>query len=248
MMRQTTVARRRIHGARGARGERGFTLIELLAAITLLAVLAAVLAGTVRGAERSTTSATDVVERTEQYSRAQAFLREHVAGMLPLRWRKDALQPLKFDGRADRMTYLAPVTSQIAEGGLTWWQLIVARDGSPARSKLLLRRQPIDPEEKQVPDLSTTPEPIMLADNIESLAISYFDAGDDPLNNPDAGTWLNAWDENARTPTMVNIRVTEVGGKRWPDLIVPLKLTQALGCNFDFQRQRCIISNTAAQR
>ncbi|HPV23019.1 MAG TPA: prepilin-type N-terminal cleavage/methylation domain-containing protein, partial [Casimicrobium sp.] len=39
----------------------GFTLIELLAAITLLALLATILMGTVRGAERSVSAATDLV-------------------------------------------------------------------------------------------------------------------------------------------------------------------------------------------
>ena len=237
----TTACRSRVHA-------RGFTLIELLAAITLLALLTAILMGTVRGAERSTSAATDVVERTEQYSRAQAFLREHLAGVLPMRWRREVGQPLKFAGRADSLVYLAPITSQIAIGGVNWWQLTLAKtSGNPPRGQLVLRRAAPDPEEKAVPEIPAA-DAIVLADNIESLAISYFDAGDDPLNNPDAGTWLNAWDENARTPTMVNIRVTEVGGKRWPDLIIPLKLTQALGCNFDFQRQRCLISNTAAQR
>jgi hypothetical protein len=30
-------------------------------------------------------------------------------------------------------------------------------------------------------------------------------------------------------------------------LTVPLKLSQALGCNFDFQRQRCIIQGTVTR-
>ena len=70
------------------RRAHGFTLIELLAAITLLALLTAILMGTVRGAERSTSAATEVGERTEQYSRTQAFLREHLASLLPMRWRR----------------------------------------------------------------------------------------------------------------------------------------------------------------
>ena len=40
--------------------------------------------GAVRGAERSTSAATEVGERTEQYSRTQAFLREHLASLLPI--------------------------------------------------------------------------------------------------------------------------------------------------------------------
>ena len=226
--------------------QRGFTLIELIAAITLLAVLTTILMGTVRGAERSTTAANDAVERTEQYARTQAFLREHISGVLPLRWRREVSQPLKFSGKQTTLTYFAPVTSQIAEGGVMWWQLAVAT--SQQKSQLVLRRQPYDPEEKVVPDLSAAEQPIVLADNISALTISYFDPGDDPLNNPDAGVWVDAWDENARMPSIIAIRVTEAGDKRWPDLFVPVKLSQAIGCNFDYQRQRCIIQNVAPAR
>lgn len=223
------------------RQQHGFTLIELIAAITLLAVLTTILMGIVRGAERSTTAANDSVERTEQYARTQAFLREHISGVLPLRWRREVSQPLKFSGKQSSLTYFAPVTSQIAEGGVMWWQLAIAK--SQRKSQLVLRRQPADPEEKTVPDLSAAEQPIVLADNIDALSISYFDPGDDPLNNPDSGTWVDSWDENSRMPSIIAIRVTEAGDRRWPDLYVPVKLSQALGCNFDYQRQRCIIQS-----
>jgi general secretion pathway protein J len=226
---------------------RGFTLIELLAAITLLGLLAAILMGTVRGAERSTTAATDVVERTEQYARTQAFLRDHIGGALPLRWRREVNQPLKFSGKQNTLTYFAPVTSQIAEGGVMWWQLAVAKPSNANKgSQLVLRRLPVVPDEKAVPDLASA-DAIVLADNIDALTIAYFDPGDDPLTNPDGGTWLDSWDENARMPTLITLRVTEAGNRKWPDLTVPLKLSQALGCNFDFQRQRCIIQGAATR-
>lgn len=227
--------------------QRGFTLIELLAAMTLLGLLAAILMGTVRGAERSTTAATDVVERTEQYARTQAFLRDHIGGALPMRWRREVSQPLKFSGKQNTLTYFAPVTSQIAEGGVMWWQLAVGKSSSSGKGgQLVLRRQPTDPDEKAVPDLSSA-EPIVLADHIDALTISYFDVGDDPLTNPDAGVWVDSWDENARMPMLIKIQITETGERRWPELIVSLKLSQALGCNFDFQRQRCIIQSTGAR-
>ena len=220
---------------------RGFTLIELLAAITLLALLATILMGTVRGAERSVSAATDLVERTEQYARSQNFLREHIAGALPLRWRKEPGQPLKFDGKADSITYLAPVTSQIAEGGVMWWQLTVARsNGAVPRNQLVLKRVAQDPEDKAVPEVSAA-DAIVLADGIDALKLAYFDVGPDPLTEPDTGTWVDSWSENSRMPSMVSIRVTEQGGREWPELLVPLRLTQALGCNFDFQKQRCIL-------
>lgn len=221
--------------------QRGFTLVELLAAMILLALLAGILMGTVRGAERSTGAANDLAERTEQYARTQAFLSDHIIGTLPLRWRREVGQPLKFAGTHESLTYLAPVTSQIAEGGVLWWQLAVAK--GPKQGQLVLRRVAPDPEEKTVPDLSSA-DPIVLADHIDSMTISYFDAGEDPLTNPDSGTWVDDWNENTRMPSMLKISVVETPNRRWPDLVIPFRLTQAMGCNWDFQRQRCVIQGT----
>ncbi|HPV23875.1 MAG TPA: hypothetical protein PLJ65_06850, partial [Casimicrobium sp.] len=170
-----------------------------------------------------------------------SFLREHIAGALPLRWRKEPGQPLKFDGKADSITYLAPVTSQIAEGGVMWWQLTVARsNGAVPRSQLVLRRVAQDPDDKAVPEVPAT-DAVVLADGVDAVKLAYFDVGPDPLTEPDTGTWVDSWSENSRMPSMVSIRVTEQGGREWPELLVPLRLTQALGCNFDFQKQRCIL-------
>jgi general secretion pathway protein J len=226
-----------------ANDSRGFTLIEVLAAMTLLALLATVLLGTVRNAEQSTTAATNANERSEQYTRTHQFLSEHIANALPLRWRREASQPLKFAGSNNSITYLAPITSFIADGGVMWWQLGLRSNGE--KKQLTLTRLPQDPEAKEVPDLREG-EVIVLADKIDGLALSYFDPGDEPVSQPEAGSWVDAWDENARMPSLVRVRITEVGGYRWPELIVPLKISQAIGCNFDFAKQRCIISNTTA--
>ncbi len=232
-------------GSGSAQHLRGFTLIEVLAAMILFALLATILLGTVRNAEQSTTATTTSNERSEQYTRTHAFLSEHIANTLPLRWRRELNQPLKFNGRSDSITYLAPVTSYIAEGGVLWWQLSV-RDLAQKR-QLVLQRLPQDPETKDVPDVKSG-EAIVLADRIDTLALSYFDPGDDPVLQPDGGNWVESWDEISRMPSLVKIRVTETGGYRWPDLVVPLKITQAVGCNFDFSKQRCQIDGSVRRQ
>jgi general secretion pathway protein J len=222
---------------------RGFTLIELLAALVLFALLASILMGMVRNAERSTSAATASNERTEQYTRTHAFLSEHISNTLPLRWRREVNQPLKFDGRASSVTYLAPVTSQIAEGGVLWWQLSV-RDRTD-KKQLVLKRLPQDPELKEVPDMASG-EASVIADGIDSVSLAYFDPGEDVITQPEVGKWVDTWDENDRMPSMIRVRVKESSGTSWPDLVIPMKISQAVGCNFDFQRQRCVISTTPA--
>lgn len=218
---------------------RGFTLIELLAAMTLFALLASVLMGMVRNADRSTSAATASVERTEQYSRAHSFLSEHLANGLPLRWRREVNQPLKFEGRATSVTYLAPVISQIAEGGVLWWQLSVREWNG--KKQLVIKRLPQDPEAKELPDMKDG-EASVLADGIDAISLSYFDPGEAPVKEPEAGRWVESWDENDRMPAMIRLQVKEASGSSWPDLVIPMKISQAVGCNFDFAQQRCIIS------
>jgi general secretion pathway protein J len=228
-----------------ARRSKGFTLIELLAALTLFALLATVLMGMVKNADRSTSAASASVERTEQYSRAHSFLSEHVANSLPLRWRRELNQPLKFEGRASSVTYLAPVISQIAEGGVLWWQLSV-REGSRGK-QLVLKRLPQDPEAKELPDMKDG-EASVLAEGIDAIVLSYFDPGENPVQEPEAGRWVDSWDENDRMPSLIRLQVKEASGSSWPDLVIPMKISQAVGCNFDFGKQRCIISSTPTGR
>ncbi|MGL5002045.1 MAG: prepilin-type N-terminal cleavage/methylation domain-containing protein, partial [Casimicrobium sp.] len=121
---------------------RGFTLIELLAALVLFALLASILMGMVGNADRSTNAANAANERTEQYTRTHAFLSEHISNTLPLRWRREVNQPLKFNGQSSNITYLAPVISQIAEGGVLWWQLALRESGD--KKQLVLKRLPQD--------------------------------------------------------------------------------------------------------
>lgn len=219
---------------------RGFTLLELLAALVIFALLASVLMGMVGNADRATNASNRANERTEQYSRAHAFLNEHIANVMPLRWRRELNQPLKFVGRNDRVTFLAPVISQIAEGGVLWWQLEL-REVNGKRA-LVLARLPQDSEAKEIPDLARA-EFSVLASDIDSLSIAYFDVGEDPVNQPEAGRWVDSWDENNRMPSLVRLKIREVGNRDWPEMVIPLRITQAIGCNFDFRQQRCIIAN-----
>jgi general secretion pathway protein J len=223
------------------RKSSGFTLIELLAAFVLFALLASIYTAMVGNAYRSTNAATASVERTEQYSRAHSFLSDHIANTLPLRWRREVNQPLKFEGRSNTITYLAPVISQIAEGGVLWWQLTTRE--SNGKKQLVLKRLPQDPEAKELPDMKEG-EASVLAEGIDAITLEYYDPGEDPVQQPEGGRWVDAWDENDRMPSMVRLKVKETSGSSWPDLVIPMKISQAVGCNFDFQRQRCVISNT----
>lgn len=222
------------------RHTRGFSLLEIIAALVLLALLAAVLLGIVGNSERAMTAASRAADRAEQMLRLKDFLREHVGGLMPLRWRRELGQPLKFDGGERAVTFLAPVVSHIAEGGLLWWRLEIDSGSAPGRSRLVMRRVAPDPEAKEPPGFARA-DSITLADDIAELRLRYFDPGTNPVDEPEAGRWVGRWDDADHAPTAIEIVLIEPGGRTALATVVPLRISQAVGCNFDFQRQRCLI-------
>jgi len=223
--------------------QSGFTLIEIVAALVLLALLASVLIGIVGNAERSVAAATRAQDGAEQALRLRQFFREHLGGMLPLRWRRELGQPLRFEGRSDRVTYLAPVLSHIAEGGVMWWRLEVDQ-AQADRPRLVLRRESQDPESSEIPDFSAA-EAIVLAEDIARLVLRYFDPGANPVDEPESGRWVASWEEPSRSPTALEITLYDRNDQRVFSTIVALQITPAVGCNFDFQRLRCLLPGVA---
>lgn len=223
--------------------ERGFTLVEIVAALVLFALLGAVLLGIVGNAERSVNAATAAQERAEHMLRLRQFLRDHLGGMLPLRWRREVGQPLRFEGREDSVTFLAPVLSHIAEGGIMWWRLEVETP-EPARPRLVIRRLPQNPEVAEIPDFREA-ETIVLAEPVAALGLRYFDPGPNSVDEPEAGRWVASWDEPGRSPKAIEVRLRDPQGGLVLSTVVQLPLSPSIGCNFDFQRERCVIPGVA---
>ncbi|MCS6996717.1 MAG: prepilin-type N-terminal cleavage/methylation domain-containing protein [Casimicrobiaceae bacterium] len=225
------------------RRARGFTLVEVVAALVLLALLATVLLGIVGNAERSVTAATLAQERAEQQLRLRELLREHLGGLMPLRWRGELGHPLRFEGRPNSVTFLAPVLSHIAEGGVMWWRMEIDEENS-ARPRLVLRRLPQDSELREIPNFREA-ETISLAEGFSRLELRYFDPGGNPAEEPEAGKWVASWEELGRSPSAIEVRLFDAAGALRFGTVVQLNLSQAVGCNFDFERQRCVIPGVA---
>ncbi len=223
-----------------ARAQSGFTLLELLAALVLLALLSAVLFGIVGNADRSVHAASLANDRAEQMLRLRGFLREHVGGLLPLRWRRELGQPLRFEGRENSLTYLAPVLSHIAEGGVLWWRLEVDGQESGRPPRLVLRRLAQDPELREIPDFREA-EAIVLAEGVSSLRLRYFDPGPNPTDEPEGGRWVTSWNEPARSPNAIEIALFDPNERALLTTTIKLAITPAVGCTYDFQRQRCLL-------
>ncbi len=218
-----------------ARRARGFTLIEVIIAFALLAMLAALMFSGFRYATRASEAGITRNEMHEDMRRSQDFLRQHLEEMLPLRYQKELGQPLRFKGDGEKMIYVAPVISRIAEGGVMWWELS-ARSEKDQRL-LVIRRAPMTGIESEPPAFDPKDESV-LAQDIGAFKLSYFDQPD-PLI---AGNWVDNWTDDQRLPNLIRVEMKSKLGRDWPELVIAPQISPSVGCpgRWQPQQKRCL--------
>jgi len=214
----------------------GFTLVELIVALVLMAGISAILFGSLSLAARSWDGGEEKSVQASDMRQTQTYLRAQIAAQYPQRLWKAAELPLLFSGERDEIRYAAVLPERVAEGGVYYFRVAVARAGEKS---LLV-------QERVVPDLAVPDEPAfrdadrsVLAEGIEELRISYLgrDAG---ASDVDAPTWRDRWDDRQRLPLLVRIDVKPVKGAAWPTLVVEPRRSLEAGCRiWDPGRGRC---------
>jgi general secretion pathway protein J len=214
----------------------GFTLIELTAALVLLALMSSVIYGALSLAGRSWDGGEAKAAQVSEMRHAHEFLREELAAEYPLRLRKAVDFPLLFVGEHDELRYTASLPTRVAEGGVLYFRLALARND---KSQLIVERLLPDPQATQNPEFQDV-EHSVLADGISELKISYF--GRDPgAVDAEAPSWRDRWDDTQKLPLLMKIEVQPKQGPAWPALVVEPRRALEAGCTtFDAQRGRCL--------
>lgn len=216
--------------------EGGFTLVELVIALVLMAAMSAVLFGALSLAARSWDGGESKAREVSDMRAAQGYLREQLSAGYPQRLWNVAELPLLFTGRRDELRYTAALPARVAQGGVYYFRIAVARDGEKS---LLV-------QERVVPDVGAADEPefreperSVLAEDVAELTIGYF--GRDPdAADVDAPTWRDHWDDRQRLPLLVRIDVKPAKGPVWPTLIVEPRRAPEAGCiSYDPASGRC---------
>ncbi|MEN9559595.1 MAG: hypothetical protein RLZZ502_806 [Pseudomonadota bacterium] len=221
----------------------GFTLLEVMVALALSAILATLVFAAFNYAERSSSAGLKRSDEMEDLRRAQGFLREHIEGLLPLRFTKQLGQPIRFKGERERLVYVSPVISRIAEGGTLWWSLSVKRQENNQLA-LVLERLPMDMLELSFPDFSEK-EKNVLAENVKGVRFSYYDQEDPKLT----GIWVDDWPHEQRLPKLIRIEVDAGHSMRWPELVIAPQISLELGCpNWQENTRRCVVPGATVAR
>ena len=119
----------------------GFTLVELLVALTLVGLISLVLFGGLRFGTRAWEAGTSRGEESRRVAIVQSLLRRQLSqAVLPARRSREVDAPQAFDGAAESIQFVAPLSAHVGFGGLYRFELAVER--AAARRRLVLRWQP----------------------------------------------------------------------------------------------------------
>jgi general secretion pathway protein J len=209
----------------------GFTLLEVLAALVLLALLLVGVYSGIRTATHSVRSGTAAIERVDQLRSAQQFLRRELAQSVtePIA-HTDHGEPIYFQGSAQEMRYVAPMPGYLGKLGPQLQQLQLVDDGTGGL-RLELRLALLPPDGQPPQPLG---EPQVLFDHITQGSFSY--RGVDSRGA--AGPWSPAWADGRIQPQLVRVQLQPQGRDRWPLFEVPLRVRppQTLGQQGGLQR------------
>jgi general secretion pathway protein J len=195
----------------------GFTLLEVLAALVLLALLLVGVYSGIRTATHSVRSGTAAIERLDQIRSAQQFLRRELAQSLaqPI-GHTDQGEPIYFVGTAHEMRYVAPLPGYLGKLGPQLQRLQLVDDGHEGL-RLELSLVLLPPDGKPPQPLG---EPQVLLDHIRDGGFNY--RGIDARGA--AVPWAPTWADGRLLPQLVSITLRSQDGADWPQLDVPLRV------------------------
>lgn len=206
--------------------QSGFTLLELVIALLLLALMGSVLVGSVSLSARSWDSGEAKAGEVSEMRQTQEFLRGQLSAQYPQRIRKGVGLPLMFGGEREEIRYAAALPPRVAEGGVYFFRLLLARAGTG--NELVLERVIPEPDAVDEPRFDK-PERSVLAKGIAELKIGYF--GRDANSLPDSEpSWRDRWDDRQRLPDLIRVEVKPERGPAWPVLIVEPRRAPEAGC------------------
>lgn len=197
------------------RKSAGFTLVELLAALAILAVLTGVLAAALSTGFAGRARVTARADALDELRAAQGLIRRTLTEARPVSWTHGRFAVAAFDGTPARVSFLGVLPGFDGPGGLHQIRFQV-EDGA-----LVMERAATSGEEQ----VFATRDPVVLLRDVAALRISYF--GKRERSNE--GRWYPEWKDETKFPELVRFEVdsSSAGRPLWPALIVsPLLAAQ----------------------
>lgn len=194
----------------------GFTLLEVLAALALLALLLVGVYSGVRTATRSVQAGSAAVERLDAVRSAQQFLRRELAQAMTQQLAKNAIdEPIFFRGTARSMSFVAPLPGYLGKLG-PQAQTLELVDNGKGGQRLQIRFALLPPSGQPL----APGAPQVLLDDVRDGQFRY--RGLDARGR--ATDWRDDWPQGDHLPQLVRIELRLPGTGYWPQLTVPLRV------------------------
>jgi len=203
----------------------GFTLLELMIALLLFAMLSVLLAGGLRLGTRVWDRVGGMLDQLAEREVVQGFLRRTIASAQPL---GGSGKTAAFEGRTGSITFVAPSPPYVGSGGFNVFQ-IAAEGRREASPRLVLRLWNIDPAGKGKTAESPVAPPSferVLLRGLQRVSFSFYGASDDGTES-----WRSRWDKDDLLPRMVRLELVGADGRRWPALLVALRLARVVSAS-----------------
>jgi general secretion pathway protein J len=191
--------------------QRGFTLIEMLAALSVASLLVSLVYGAVRIGQRSVSAMDAQIEQSDIMRIGWEFLHNALSRALPMPNPEDEEDNTSFGGTTKVLTFVADMPAYVGAGGLM--RITLGIDEASSKSQLVLTRQRYEAYE----ELSTE-QPVqraVLIEDLDHLEIGYFAR----LEDDDIASWHDEWLGFDALPNLVRIDVAPAGAKAWPRLV-----------------------------
>lgn len=200
----------------------GFTLIEVLIATTLLAAGLTLAFATIGAATRTVQRGEGMAAYSERLRAVEGFLRRRLEGARPIPFHYDQATGVaqRFVGEPDRMRFVADLPDYLGRGGPYLHEFAIERDGNDARITLDLRMVLAG----QIVEESQPRPPEMLVEGLQSARFRYRSFAPDGS----LGGWLERWESIDQMPLLVEVTLTDAGGREWPPVVVSLPLAAGM--------------------
>lgn len=188
------------------RAAPGFTLLEMLVALALLGGISLAAHAAIGVAARGTAAVLRAEDRDLHLTRR--MLAGWIETALPVLAARRSGAPLLFDGREDRMTFVAELPERFGTAGP---HLVTLRADPHSGEGLTVAWRLLRPRGEAAESRRT------LAAGVRSVRFRYW-AGRAP-----GGAWHDRWTGRQQLPSLVEIRFeSDPGAPAWPPMTIPL--------------------------
>ncbi|GAB2563149.1 prepilin-type N-terminal cleavage/methylation domain-containing protein [Dyella jejuensis] len=199
--------------------QAGFTLLEVLAALALLALLLLGVYSGVRSATHTVQAGEVKIEQLDEVRSAQMFLRRELAqAMAQAIGHDDNGNGIFFVGDSDSMRFVAPLPGYLGRMGPQLIEVKLVRGDHGKQLVASLAELPPD---------GSAPKPLgdpqVLVDSVVDGGFSY--RGVNQQGQP--MDWQSDWKTTGNMPNLVTIKLALHSGREWPELSVPLRVNAA---------------------